>query len=447
MARGQTLTATLVTAAALLGCGDGDGGAPDAVPPSPGHGVGTWDREIAGDRAEMRFGAGLSVGPDADGDGLADLLVGAPFSDMQDIAAGQVFLYSGHTGELIRSWTGEGGTDLYGACVALGPDVDGDGLGDVLVGAPNADLYNGHVYLYSGGTGELLDEWLGADRGRLGARCALGADVDGDGRGDIAFAEPAVRYDPLEEGDIVVERAGRVHVYSGGIGQPLWLLEPPERGMGNFGGLLSMGWPAPDGYEERILVGIQGGFGEPALASLVSTRTGSTLHEWTGEGDVFAMARLGPDATGDGVGDVATAWANEVQLWSGADGARLASLPFPDADYVGVAFGPDATGDDRADLVTTEWSRPGGADPLRVQLRAGPTGDIVGEWSPPTTGVAVASIGPDMDGDGLADFAVADYLAGDATQPRAGRVWVFLSATATGAREHSQQQRSQRVTR
>ena len=53
------------------------------------------------------------------------------------------------------SWSGESASDYAGQGVAGGFDFDGDGGGDVLVGAYAASSYSGNVYLvYGPGTGD-----------------------------------------------------------------------------------------------------------------------------------------------------------------------------------------------------------------------------------------------------------------------------------------------------
>ncbi|MEC8423569.1 MAG: integrin alpha, partial [Myxococcota bacterium] len=94
-----------------------------------------------------RFGASVSAPRDLDGDGGADILVGAPGADTAYV------FYGPHTG--VRSATaadrtlaGDAGS-AAGASV-LGPgDLDGDGYGDLLVGAPG--LLGGTAWIATGG--------------------------------------------------------------------------------------------------------------------------------------------------------------------------------------------------------------------------------------------------------------------------------------------------------
>jgi hypothetical protein len=98
-----------------------------------------------------------SAGPagDIDGDGLSDLIVGAPTS-LKDFFE-RVRLFLGAPTGLSRAanWTAEGDQagSAFGASVSAAGDVNGDGCADVLVGAPdysNGQTGEGRVFIYSG---------------------------------------------------------------------------------------------------------------------------------------------------------------------------------------------------------------------------------------------------------------------------------------------------------
>jgi hypothetical protein len=83
---------------------------------------------------------------------------------------------------------GDGGT---GTVVAKGGDINGDGFGDVLVSA--ADLGNYQLIAYYGSPGGLsIPNRFGIFRPTGGFGQAIGAagDVNGDGYGDIVVGAP-----------------------------------------------------------------------------------------------------------------------------------------------------------------------------------------------------------------------------------------------------------------
>src|SRR5262249_62427219 len=96
--------------------------------------------------------AGTSVAPagDVNGDGHGDLLIGAPGADSNGrYSAGSAYVVYGKTSNtnVDLASLGDGGFridgakayDSAGTSVAPGGDVNGDGRADVLVGAPGAD--------------------------------------------------------------------------------------------------------------------------------------------------------------------------------------------------------------------------------------------------------------------------------------------------------------------
>ncbi len=138
--------------------------------------------------------------------------------------AGEVFVYSGRTGGLIYDLAGPVATLQMGRSVASVPDVDGDGVDDILAGAPgNAEgsggnLAIGRAFLYSGATGKLLTSFQGESvNDQFGFFSTGIGDLDGDGRGDLIigarFGDPI---DPVS-GQTLTD-AGIVTVYSGRTG-------------------------------------------------------------------------------------------------------------------------------------------------------------------------------------------------------------------------------------
>jgi hypothetical protein len=143
------------------------------------------------------FGSAIAGVGDVNGDGYADLLVGA-YEGVGDFrASGAAYLhYGGPRGvgqTPDRTWKGLAAGDQFGSVVAALGDVDGDGLADFAVAAPKrgaADDERGAVYIFHGGPQgpgaaprTVLD---GPEPGaRFGTSLAGAGDQDADGFADL----------------------------------------------------------------------------------------------------------------------------------------------------------------------------------------------------------------------------------------------------------------------
>ena len=150
-----------------------------------------------GSQSFERLGRSAGRAGDFNGDGYGDVIVGAGFS-VQD---GAVSIYSGRDGT--RLWYQEG-PDGFGVRVAGGSDFDNDGYDDFLVGDQN-----GAFFVFAGGTGNLLfsDQpgSVEADRVEL----AVVGDLNGDHRDDFVVGIP------WDGNWLLSPRSGRIMVYSG----------------------------------------------------------------------------------------------------------------------------------------------------------------------------------------------------------------------------------------
>jgi hypothetical protein len=97
-----------------------------------------------GENAGDWFGYSVATAGDVNGDGYADLVVGAP---SYDDYRGKAYVYHGSPAGLghTPAWTavGENAGDHFGYAVATAGDVNGDGYADLVVGAPSYDDYRG----------------------------------------------------------------------------------------------------------------------------------------------------------------------------------------------------------------------------------------------------------------------------------------------------------------
>ena len=145
------------------------------------------------------LGTTLARVPDIDQDGVAELLAGAPGADPNGRTdAGSAVLLSGRFGTLLARYDGCGTAQQMGSALAGIEDLTGDGRADVLVGAPGAaggGADAGAVYAFDGVSGALLFVIDGpTPMARMGASLAALRDVDLDGWPDLAAGAPG--YEP-----------------------------------------------------------------------------------------------------------------------------------------------------------------------------------------------------------------------------------------------------------
>lgn len=131
-----------------------------------------------------RLGFSVSGVGDVDDDGHDDFAYGILRDDTIAVDAGSVVVRSGLDGSILHQWYGSAPFDEFGYAVSDGGDLDGDGHADVLVGATledSAGVDAGTVYLLSGGNGSTLDTFHGTAGDELGFSVAFAGDVNADG--------------------------------------------------------------------------------------------------------------------------------------------------------------------------------------------------------------------------------------------------------------------------
>lgn len=160
--------------------------------------------------SEQSLNSVAGVG-DVNGDKYGDVAVGTPGMKK----GGIVRVFSGKTGALLGQRNGDATGDLFGGAVASVQDVDGDKIGELLVGAQGRDAggFNaGAAYLLSGATLSPICVLNGTQpEEQFGMSVAGVGDVNGDGRGDFAVGAPAVAREQPGK--------GRVYLFAGGLRQ------------------------------------------------------------------------------------------------------------------------------------------------------------------------------------------------------------------------------------
>jgi len=392
----------------------------------------------AGESAEDWFGWSVATAGDANGDGYADILIGASLYGTSD--SGKMYVYDGSASGLEAvpgfTTTGENSNDWFGQSVGTAGDVNGDGYADILVGAVQypTGASRGKAYVYHGaGDGLQLSPTFtltGEDnRDYFGLPVATAGDVDGDGYTDIIVG--AYNY---------ANGRGRVYVYPGG-----WeglSISPAFTATGENEGDQFGAWVATagdvngDGYADVIVgapaypggrrgkVYVYHGSETGLSATFGFTLTG----ENSGDGFGFPVASAG-DVNGDGYADIVIGapgyssgnYRGKVYVYYGSGGGLVGTPAFTavgesDGDSFGIsaAMAGDVNGDGYADLIVGANRFHAGTGKVYVYhggsagLDVPPAFTITGENEVDYFGASVATAG-DVNGDGYADVIVGAY--------------------------------------
>ncbi len=393
-----------------------------------------WSFQAAG---SMQSIAAL---PDIDGDGHPDIA----FEGYENGPSGvdHVFAISGASsgvGQVIWSARPIGGVSSGGGngddCLRLGPDLNGDGYPDLLLGT----AWGGRTaYALNGRTGSTLwsydtySHYGSSYSGWIYSMDSLGQDLTGDGVPEIVFASGSYN--------------DRIHCVNGATGAQVWVyyggdafrdvhsfsdingdgvrdvvatlgdnsVNPTVVALsGATGGLI---WQRPIGAAGEFLWNLTfiSDITGDGIPEIVPSRWGSTLCCLNGRTgaivwNVAASAQMRvmslDDVNGDGVRDIAVGFdtSNFCQVRSGANGALIWSAATHDWTWA-IDRIPDCTGDGINDVVVGDFDG-------YVYLINGVTGAVVWSWLNPTADKIMTIRGvPDLNANGTPDIVAGTQL-------------------------------------
>ncbi|MBI5528387.1 MAG: FG-GAP repeat protein, partial [Deltaproteobacteria bacterium] len=425
----------------------------------------SWTTES--DQAEAQFGYSVASAGDVNGDGYADVLVGAPFYDNGETDEGRVYLFLGSASGLATTpaWTAEGNQAgaRFGTSIASAGDVDGDGDSDVIIGAPyfdNGQADEGMAFVYQGTPGGLsaLPAWS-AESNQAGAQfgysVASAGDVQRDGYADIVVGAPYYTNGESFEGWVGVFHGSA----SGPSPTPNWTTESNQANALYGNSVASAGDVQGDGYSDLIVGAYLFDNGETdegrAFLYVGSAAGLAAAPAWTAEsnqaGAQFGWAVAGAgDVNGDGFADVvigANLYDNgqtdegRAYLYRGGSSGLATTAGWTaESNQAGAYFGHavagvgDANGDGFGDVLFGTYLYDGGqTDEGRTYLYRGlATGlsgsdwNTWGEASYDEFGYSIAGAG-DVNGDGYGDVIVGAPYGGTSDE---GRAYVYLGGTS-----------------
>jgi len=374
----------------------------------PGSAGWSADGAAAGDR----LGAAVAMAGDVNGDGYSDLIIGAPFADGGGADAGRASVFQGAVGGLPGSadWVVNGaaaGTRL-GAAVGTAGDMDGDGYADVVIGAYGSDSLAGEIQIYQGSSAGLpsTPAWTASGEAaadRLGLAVGTAGDVNGDGFGDVIAGAPG--YDGPAGAN-----AGRATVYHGMAGAPgqdadgswLWNSGTMAESAGDLNG---------DGYSD-VVAGNENQ--NRAWVFYGSGTGLAVQADWTSSGAAGFGRTVGAagDVNGDGYADLLVAGESAVHVFYGSAAGLTSGTPDWSAAVEGGYNDPcaagtagDVNGDGFGDVIA------GSQSANRAWVYYGSPTGLPAEANWTTTGAdgyggTVGTAG-DVNGDGFADVVLA----------------------------------------
>jgi hypothetical protein len=363
---------------------------------------------------------------DVNGDGLADVLVSSPAYGGDHLGRVEVYLGSlgaAFDGEPDGTLVAPVAKDFFGIRVAPAGDFNGDGFADVIVGAPDTNNEAGAAYVYFGGPGTLFDPTPdialhgNAAGDRLGSSVGGAGDLNSDGFADLVIGAPHVG------GEL-----GAVYVYLGKRDGALATRTLAAQSRSLYFGLevAAAGDIDGDGFTD-LAVGMNpsaGGSGSVFFGDATGALTVSSPLRALSVGPIAG----GSDVNGDGFADllVSGGGSSGATLHFGgpdrmAFGTLAAPYGEPDPGFgSSVALPGDVDGDGFDDVLIGASERYQGGVGGAYFYAGGPKSSfgtiayskIVGPMAPGERSEWLVASPGDVNGDGFADLVTGSIAAG-----------------------------------
>ncbi len=214
----------------------------------------------AGDQYYDDYGFSGAIAGDLNGDGFDDVIVGAYAYDNAQMDEGRAYAYHGAAIglESTEAWRTESDQPYarFGWSVASAGDIDGDGYADVIVGAPDYDndqTDEGRAFAYHGSATGLAQDPARFTESNQGAAASgqsvsSAGDVNADGFDDVVVGAPEL--------DNPVAKAGRAYVFLGsptGLGTVVWTTDGNAEWILLGGSVSSAGDINDDGFDDVVV--------------------------------------------------------------------------------------------------------------------------------------------------------------------------------------------------
>ncbi len=427
--------------------------------------------KILGEADFDNSGNSVSTIGDVNGDGIDDLLIGAPFSDLNGTSSGTTYVVFGKDVSVDGAFAaeiqlsgldgtngfkiiGEAASDLSGRSVSAAGDVNGDGIDDLLIGAVGSDTNgnsSGTTYVVfgrdvsvdgafaaeiqlSGLDGTNGFKMLGeASLDQSGSSVSAAGDVNGDGIGDMLIGAPASDPNGSGSGTTYVVFGKNVSV-DGAFAAEIQL-----SGLDGTNGFKIIGEASFDQSGNSV-----SGAGDVDGDGIDDLLIGASLSDPNGFSSGTTYVIFGKDVLVEG------AFAASIQLsgLDGTNGFKIIGETGGDSSGRSVSAAGDVNGDGIGDvLIGAPTSDPNGSNSgttyvvfgknvsvdgtftAEVELSGldGTNGfKIFGETDDDNSGHSVSSAG-DVNGDGIDDLFIGAYSVDlDNRNPNAGATYVVF---------------------